>query len=105
MDVTCPRCNTRYEFDEALVSSRGTTVKCTSCSHQFKVYRPKGAAELDGWTIRTVDGRELRYDAMRKLQAAITNGEITQDDVLIPGDGGEPKRLAKIEELQSFFRS
>lgn len=105
MDVTCPRCNTRYEFDEALVSSRGTTVKCTSCSHQFKVYRPKGAADLDGWTIRTVDGRELRYDAMRKLQAAITNGEITQDDVLIPGDGGEPKRLAKIEELQSFFRS
>ena len=105
MDVTCPRCNTRYEFDEALVSSRGTTVKCTSCSHQFKVYRPKGAAELDGWTIRTVDGRELRYDAMRKLQAAITNGEITQDDVLIPGDGGEPRRLAKIEELQSFFRS
>ncbi|MCA9624517.1 MAG: zinc-ribbon domain-containing protein, partial [Myxococcales bacterium] len=105
MDVTCPRCSTRYEFDEALVSSRGTTVRCTSCGHQFKVFRPQGSAEMDGWTVRTVDGRELRYDAMRKLQAAITNGEITREDVLIPRGGGEPRRLSRIEELQSFFEA
>jgi predicted Zn finger-like uncharacterized protein len=105
MDVTCPRCSTRYEFDAALVSARGTTVKCTSCTHQFKVFRPKDAAGFDGWTIRTVDGRELRYDAMRRLQAAITNGEITRHDVLIPTDGSEPRRLVKIEELQSFFKA
>ncbi|MEZ4437854.1 MAG: hypothetical protein R3B72_02110 [Polyangiaceae bacterium] len=60
---------------------------------------------MDGWTVRTVDGRELRYDAMRKLQAAITNGEITREDVLIPRGGGEPRRLSRIEELQSFFEA
>jgi predicted Zn finger-like uncharacterized protein len=103
MDVTCPACNTRYEFDEALVSSRGTTVKCTNCGHQFKVYRPEGASEVDGWTVRTVDGRELRFKAMRELQAAITTGGISREDVLIPGGGGEPRRLGRIEELQSFF--
>jgi predicted Zn finger-like uncharacterized protein len=103
MDVTCPACNTRYEFDEALVSSRGTTVKCTNCGHQFKVYRPEGASDLDGWTVRTVDGREMRFKAMRELQAAITTGGISREDVLIPGGGGEPRRLGRIEELQSFF--
>ncbi|MBW2453692.1 MAG: zinc-ribbon domain-containing protein [Deltaproteobacteria bacterium] len=103
MDVTCDRCNTRYEFDEALVSNRGTTVKCTSCGHQFKVYRAKDAVQLEGWTVRTVDGREIYFKAMRELQAAIHGRDVTPDDVLIPGDGGEPRRLGKIEELESFF--
>jgi predicted Zn finger-like uncharacterized protein len=38
MDVTCDRCGTEYEFEEALVSTRGTTVKCTHCGHLFNVY-------------------------------------------------------------------
>lgn len=103
MDVTCDRCNTRYEFDAALVSNRGTTVKCTNCGHQFRVFRPQGLGDFGGWTIRTVDGRELSFRAMRELQAAITHGEISTEDVLIPGDRSEPRRLGKIEELQSFF--
>ena len=37
MDVQCERCKTEYEFDDALVSGRGTTVRCTNCGHQFKV--------------------------------------------------------------------
>jgi predicted Zn finger-like uncharacterized protein len=102
MDVTCERCSTRYEFDEALVSNRGTTVKCTSCGHQFKVFRPDGEA-ADGWTVRTVDGRELSFKAMRELQSAITYGQVGREDVLIPHGGGAPRRLGRIEELQSFF--
>ncbi|HZO14898.1 MAG TPA: zinc-ribbon domain-containing protein, partial [Polyangiaceae bacterium] len=103
MDVTCDRCNTRYEFDAALVSNRGTTVKCTNCGHQFKVFRPSELASLDGWTIRTLDGRELTFRAMRELQAAISNGDVSTEDVLLPGDNSEPRRLGKIEELRSFF--
>ncbi len=103
MDVTCPACNTRYEFDAALVSSKGTTVKCTNCGHQFKVYRPNGSGGLDGWVVRTTDGTELRFKAMRELQAAITTSKVTREDVLIPSDGAEPRRLGRIEELQSFF--
>ena len=37
MDVRCERCNTEYEFDDALVSERGTTVKCTNCGTCFEV--------------------------------------------------------------------
>src|SRR5262249_49170904 len=31
MEITCNRCKTEYDFDDALVSERGTTVRCTNC--------------------------------------------------------------------------
>ena len=55
MYVQCERCKTEYDFDDALVSERGTTVKCTQCGHQFKVRRaaaPDGGA--DRWVVTTV---------------------------------------------------
>ncbi|MBK7863111.1 MAG: zinc-ribbon domain-containing protein [Archangiaceae bacterium] len=42
MDVSCPRCKTEYEFDDARVPDSGVTVKCTSCNHVFRV-RKKSA--------------------------------------------------------------
>ena len=105
MDVTCDRCKTRYEFDAALVSSRGTTVKCTSCEHQFRVFRPAGSGGLSGWTVRKADGSELRYLAMRELQSAISSAQVTEMDLLVPDDGSKPQRLGAIEELRSFFQA
>ncbi|MCC6521102.1 MAG: zinc-ribbon domain-containing protein [Polyangiaceae bacterium] len=102
MDVICTRCQTRYDFDDALVSSRGTTVKCTHCGHLFRVHRPAGAGGFEAWHVRTADGRELVFDAMRDLQAAIAALEVGPDDVLIPGRG-EPRRLGRLTELESFF--
>ncbi|HZJ56082.1 MAG TPA: zinc-ribbon domain-containing protein [Myxococcaceae bacterium] len=37
MDVRCERCKTLYELDDARVSEAGTTVRCTTCSHVFRV--------------------------------------------------------------------
>lgn len=105
MDVTCDRCKTRYEFDAALVSSRGTTVKCTNCNHQFRVFRPAGSGGLSGWTVRRSDGSELRFLAMRELQTAISSGNVSEADTLVPDDGSTPQRLGDIEELRSFFRA
>ncbi|MBI4952357.1 MAG: zinc-ribbon domain-containing protein [Myxococcales bacterium] len=102
MDVICTRCQTRYDFDDALVSSRGTTVKCTHCGHLFRVHRPAGAGGFEAWHVRTADGRELVFDAMRDLQAAIAALDVGPDDVLIPGRG-EPRRLGRLTELESFF--
>jgi predicted Zn finger-like uncharacterized protein len=102
MDVTCERCGTAYEFDDALVSERGTTVKCTSCGHQFKVRRPQAAGAPERWLVRTIDGRELEFRALRELQAAIAQSLITRDDVLSRG-GSRPRRLGSIAELEPFF--
>lgn len=102
MDVTCERCSTEYEFDDALVSERGTTVKCTNCGYQFRVRRSTPAGVPDRWVVRTVDGRELQFVALRDLQAAIGQGKIARDDVLSRGSG-RPRRLGSIAELEPFF--
>jgi predicted Zn finger-like uncharacterized protein len=77
MDVTCNRCNTEYEFEEALVSSRGTTVKCTHCGHLFKVQRVANvalAAEAKHWTIRRTDGHTHTLDTLCGLPQLIGDG-------------------------------
>ena len=61
MDVRCGRCGTEYEFDDALVSDRGTTVKCTNCGFQFKVHSTREQAVPERWVVRTASGRELVY--------------------------------------------
>ena len=102
MDVTCERCSTAYEFDDALVSERGTTVKCTNCGHQFKVKRLQNAGAPERWQVRTIDGRELEFKALRELQTAIAQTQISREDVLLRG-GSRPRRLGSIAELEPFF--
>ena len=41
MEVLCERCHAEYDFDEALATKRGTTVKCAACGHQFRVFLPR----------------------------------------------------------------
>jgi predicted Zn finger-like uncharacterized protein len=103
MDVTCERCGTEYDFDDALVSERGTTVKCTNCGAQFRVFRPVPSTGPERWVVRTVDGRELVFSALRELQAAISTGVVGREDVLSRG-GGRPRRLGSIAELEPFFK-
>src|SRR5258708_15451856 len=84
MDVQCERCKTEYEFDDALVSGRGTTVRCTNCGHQFKVRRPEGGQETgDNWVVHSADGRLLTFLTLRDLQRAILGREVGRGDVLV----------------------
>lgn len=105
MNVTCEKCNTEYDFDDALVSGRGTSVKCTNCGHLFKVRKKAADAAApapEKWTVRTVDGRELQFNALRELQAAISQRTVGREDVLQRG-GARPRRLGAISELEPFF--
>jgi predicted Zn finger-like uncharacterized protein len=102
MDVQCERCKTEYEFDDALVSGRGTTVKCTNCGLQFKV-RPKlDARETERWVVRTARGQELVFTSLRELQRAITTHEVGRGDTLSRGNA-PPRTLGTIAELEPFF--
>ena len=102
MDVTCERCGTEYEFDETLVSDRGTTVKCTHCGHLFKVFRPGAGDGPKTWTIRTKAGRVENLGSLRDLQRLITQGELKRDDE-ISRSGDSWKKLGDIAELVTFF--
>ncbi|HLK38989.1 MAG TPA: zinc-ribbon domain-containing protein [Polyangiaceae bacterium] len=102
MDVQCERCKSEYEFDDALVSGRGTTVRCTTCGHQFKVRRAQGDQDGDRWMVRTTGGRELTFLTLRELQRAILAKQVTRRDALVRGQGpGRP--LGEIAELEPFF--
>ncbi len=102
MDVKCERCNTEYEFDDALVSGRGTTVKCTNCGHKFKIRRSDGDFSEDFWNITTGDGRTLVFTSLRELQRAIQGYLVERNDKLSRG-GLPPKAIGQIPELAPFF--
>jgi predicted Zn finger-like uncharacterized protein len=102
MDVKCERCNTEYEFDDALVSGRGTTVKCTNCGHKFKIRRSDGDFSEDFWNVTTGDGRTLVFTSLRELQRAIQGYLVERNDRLSRG-GLPPKAIGQIPELAPFF--
>lgn len=107
MDVICERCGTEYEFDETLLSGRGTSVKCTNCGHVFKVY-PRALAEADratsSWRLRLKDGSVDTIDSLRELQRRIGSGELTPDNEISRGENGW-KTLGAIPELETFFQA
>jgi len=107
MDVTCERCSTEYEFDETLLSGRGTSVKCTNCGHVFKVY-PRAAEEADrttsSWRLRTASGSVDTIETLRELQRRISSGELTPHDEIARGDE-DWKKLGSIPELGTFFQA
>ncbi|MBS2012799.1 MAG: zinc-ribbon domain-containing protein [Deltaproteobacteria bacterium] len=102
MDVQCERCHTEYEFDDALVSGRGTTVKCTNCGHKFKIRRRDGDFSEDFWNVQTGDGRTLVFTSLRELQRAIQTNLVDRNDRLSRG-GLPQKAIGQIPELAPFF--
>jgi predicted Zn finger-like uncharacterized protein len=100
MHVQCESCATEYEFDDALVSGRGTTVKCSNCGHQFKVRKSGTAA--DQWLVTTADGSTFVYNSLRELQRAILTRQIDGSDLLERG-GVAPRPIGQIAELAPFF--
>src|SRR5215213_6304112 len=102
MDVKCERCNTEYEFDDALVSGRGTTVKCTNCGHKFKIRRHDADFSEDFWNVTTADNRTLVFTSLRELQRAIQTHLVERTDRLSRG-GLPPKPIGQIPELAPFF--
>ncbi len=101
MDVQCERCKTEYEFDDALVSGRGTTVKCTNCGHQFRIRRGSAPPEDERWVVRTGAGEELVYASLRELQRAIMARSVAVTDTLVRG--ALRRELGAIAELLPFF--
>jgi predicted Zn finger-like uncharacterized protein len=103
MDVRCNRCATEYEFDDALISERGTTVKCTNCGFQFKVF-PTGSQtqEPERWVVRTTTGGDLVYTSLRELQRGIAEQKVGPNDLLSRGRQ-PPRALGSIAELEPFF--
>jgi len=122
MDVSCPRCKTEYELEDARVPDDGVTVKCTQCAHVFRVkkkalvmtlpVKPEEAhahtelpppAPNREWKIRQANGNVYSCRELTTLQKWIIEGKVARDDE-ISLTGETWKRLGNIPELASFFQ-
>lgn len=120
MDVRCERCKTLYELDEGRVSDSGTAVRCTTCSHVFRVRRsvllvtesggpaddasagPPPVTEKPQWRVRSPTGKVVAFRELTSLQKWIAERKFGRDDeISLRGDTW--KRLGDIAELQPFF--
>lgn len=103
MNVVCGQCGTGYEFDDALVSDRGTTVRCMHCGHQFRVHperaKPVGA---ERWIVRKGTGEEYIFRSLSELQRAIAHRRVVISDSL-SRDGVRFRPMRELSELESFF--
>jgi predicted Zn finger-like uncharacterized protein len=130
MDVSCPRCKTEYEFDDARVPDSGVTVKCTSCNHVFRVRKksapaaalaappppakvgdetlPARSPQLQAsgtreWKVRQPSGNIFSFKELTTLQKWIVERKVSRDDeISLTGEAW--KRLGNIAELASFFQ-
>ena len=103
MDVRCARCGIEYEFDDALISERGTMVRCTECGHQFRVHPSHVIpAEPDEWRVVNASGRTIIFRTLRELQQGISQGDVGRDATLLRGRN-PPRPLGSIAELDPFF--
>ncbi|NJK89591.1 MAG: hypothetical protein HC923_09430, partial [Myxococcales bacterium] len=101
MDVRCPECGTDYVFDAQRIGPKGVSVKCTVCTHVFRVFRPEQPKYP--WLIRHPDGTQVQFQELTVLQKWIVEGRIhRQDEISRSGQTWKP--LGEIKELEPFFR-
>jgi len=120
MDVRCERCKTLYELDDTRVSEAGTTVRCTTCGHVFRVRKkvllmteavgaggestavPPPVVDKPAWRVRSPSGRVIAFRELTSMQKWIVERKFGRDDE-ISLHGDHWKRLGDIAELQPFF--
>jgi predicted Zn finger-like uncharacterized protein len=111
MDVACPQCRTEYEFEDARIPDDGLTVKCTQCSHVFRMKKKvpvptePSAGDDQGreWRLRQPSGNVFNFRHLTTLQKWIVERKVQkQDEISLTGESW--KRLGDIAELASFFQ-
>lgn len=107
MDVRCDKCGSEYDLEETRVPEAGLSVKCSQCSHVFKVFRPSTslppAKGGDEWMIRQATGNVFRFRELTTLQRWIVERKVSRTDE-ISRTGNKWERLGNIPELVTFFQ-
>lgn len=107
MDVSCPRCDTVYEFDAAKVrGGGGVTLKCSQCEHLFRLESPVGILDESQrrWMVRKTDSGDILYFAgFDTLHKWIMEGRIDGKDA-ISRTGESWKVIQTIGEFTPIFQ-
>ena len=107
MDVSCPHCQTLYEFDDRQVSARkGVTLQCSQCDHLFRLKTDSGPQDerQRRWMVRASDSGDILYFAtFQTLHEWIMEGRVGEDDE-ISRTGTSWKALREIGEFAPIFQ-
>ncbi|HXK21045.1 MAG TPA: zinc-ribbon domain-containing protein [Myxococcota bacterium] len=75
MIVTCERCSTQFQLDDARVPQRGVRVRCSRCKHAFRVVPPPATAREDSRDETTQDLDDSRGARRSERSAAASRAE------------------------------
>lgn len=107
MDVSCPQCQTLYEFDEAQLRSVGSVnLKCSQCDHLFRLEVPDELRDESQrrWMVRKASSGDVLYFwGFDELHRWIMNGEVEAHDA-ISRTGERWSELGEIGEFAPIFQ-
>ncbi|TXD36252.1 tetratricopeptide repeat protein [Lujinxingia vulgaris] len=108
MDVSCPQCQTLYEFDEAQLRSVGSVnLKCSQCDHLFRLEVPDELRDESQrrWMVRKASSGDVLYFwGFDELHRWIMNGEVGAHDA-ISRTGERWSELGEIGEFAPIFQA
>ena len=67
MQIQCPRCQTKYNLDESLLSPEGSQVRCSRCGHEFEA-KPGSAPETAPARVPRPPKEDMSDDLMEFLE-------------------------------------
>lgn len=107
MDVSCPECQTLYEFDDRQVRARdGVTLQCSHCDHLFRLTTDSGPRDerQRRWMVRAPDtGDILYFTTFQTLHEWIMEGRVDKD-AAISRTGKSWKKLEEMGEFAPIFQ-
>lgn len=100
MVVSCQKCRTRFQLDEARIPEKGVRVRCSKCKHAFFVARPGGqAAAIHGLAEQAaVHGRPAKAKPGASVDLPPVAGNEPEDDWqfnIDPPGGGKAASAAE----------
>lgn len=105
MDVSCPKCQTVYEFDERQLRSGAVTLKCSQCQYLFRLENPASASGENQrrWMVRTIPGDILYFATFAVLHRWMMEGRVGPEDS-ISRTGKKWTPLGEIGEFMPIFQ-
>ncbi|MGH0032227.1 MAG: zinc-ribbon domain-containing protein [Myxococcota bacterium] len=90
MIVTCERCSTQFQLDDARIPETGVRVRCSRCKHAFEIRRPAPAAPPAPSTEDEESDWQFAEDPPPEEDAGSGDSAASVVDDLLAGADGPP---------------
>ncbi len=112
MQIVCPHCQAKIDWDQTQADGDVDRVHCDACSNSFLVRIKRGGTsiKLDGagretfqWYVRKQDGTLLSFPTDTRFKEGIVKGLVDLEDE-VSGDGQSWTRIDTVPLIAGFLR-